>query len=77
MLQEGGELALVDVGGRHEAPDGIPGPLAERLDAELGARGADDPAGPRDLAVPEAVIEGGKQLAGRQVSGCAEDDAIE
>ena len=75
--EEPGEGVLGQIGGGHEALEGVAGVLAERVRRQIRARGADDPAGLGDLPVPEAVEQGRQKLSRGQIAGRAEHDAVE
>ena len=63
---------LADVG-----VEGFGGLGAEGLVGEVGAGGADDAGFFGDLAVAEAVVEGGEELSQCEIAGGTEDDAVE
>ena len=74
--QELGQLRVVRLGAR-EFADGLGGLGAESVVVLVGARGADDLAGGRELSRLEAPVETGQDLAMGQIARGAKDHEVE
>ena len=75
--EEFGDDGRLALGLADEALQRVGGAAAELVIVERRAGGADDAAVGEELLVAEAVIQGGEELAHRQVAGGAEDDVVE